>query len=99
MCDMCKAYSNIRRKAGEAAKHEKWGSQMLKLVLRGALVYPTVSAECCNMRKGLTHLCSQLAGDVLLEAKSTNSKVNSEPLPGRVCGMDLSQAHLCPPHL
>ncbi len=72
-------------------------------MLRSAFAYSNVLlthlADNYTMRKGLTHLCSQPAGDVLLEAKSTNSKVNREPPPGRICGMNLSQAHLCAPHL
>ncbi len=47
------------------------------------------------MRKGLTHLCSQLAGDTILEAQSSDNKVDSKPPPGLVCAMKLSQAQLC----
>jgi len=51
------------------------------------------------MRKGLTHLCSQLAGDTILEAQSSDNKVDSKPPPGLVCAMKLSQAQLCGLHL
>ncbi len=51
------------------------------------------------MRKGLTHLCSQPAGDVHLEAQTTNSKVYHEPPPDLFSGVQLSQFQLCPPQL
>ena len=51
------------------------------------------------MRKGLPHLCSQLAGDITLEAQPTNSKVHREPPPGLVCRMQQSQFQLCLPQL
>ena len=83
-----------------------WSSKACKVWLTGVAIYAEKcisifhhNADHYSMRKRLTHLCSQLAGDVILEAKSTDSKVDREPPPGGVCRMHLSQPRLCPLHL